>query len=78
MKRVDIINLAFYDALHGDMTTLSGLLDYLLYDCGVSLERLVKLAIRKYRFSESHINELLSYLLVYPVRFEDTTIHRVH
>lgn len=74
MKRIEIVSLALIDAVNGDLTTISGLLDYMVYDCHVPLERLMRIAKRQFKIPESCLIELLSYLSVYP----DSGAYQIH
>jgi hypothetical protein len=48
MIRKDLIRSCLMDACHGEPHPLMGLLDYLVYDCHISLERLVDIGERSF------------------------------
>jgi hypothetical protein len=51
MNRKDIVRQCLLDACHGELQTLTGLLDYLILDCKISPDRLVAIADRQFGMS---------------------------
>lgn len=48
MKRTTMIRICLNDACNGELHPLMGLIDWLVVDKGISLERIVRIANRKF------------------------------
>lgn len=65
MIRKDIVRMCLMDAVHGEPHPLMGLLDYLVYDCHISLDRIVEIGERQF-----HLPKQAGYGAIYELRPE--------
>lgn len=48
MKRAEVVSICLSDCCAGEPQALIGLIDYLVHDCRISLDRLLEIADRKF------------------------------
>ena len=61
MKKVEVVQSALLDAMSGDLFPLMNLLDYLLYDKQIPLERLLEFAEKKFVLPKEITLETVKY-----------------